>query len=102
MASPAPDAETVLATLRGLLPQLGARYGVTTLALFGSVARGDARPTSDIDLLVTFDQPIGLIRFGQLEAELEDHLGRRVDLVEPEALHPALRDHILVEARLAA
>ena len=94
--------EQVLSALTGVFPRLSSEYGVSSLALFGSVARGDARPDSDVDVLVEFRQPIGLLRFGALQAELEDLIGRRVDLVEPDALHPALRDGILAEALRAA
>jgi len=52
--------------------------------------------------LVEFDKPIGLIRFGELQQRLEDLLGYQVDLVEPAALHPALKHSILAEARSAA
>jgi len=75
---------------------------VQSLALFGSVVRDEASADSDIDILVEFDAPIGLIRFGQLQLRLEAVLGHRVDLVEPAALHPALKSSILAEARSAA
>ena len=94
--------DEILRLVGAALPRLRAEYGVETLALFGSVVRGDADSSSDIDLLVEFERPIGLIRFGLLEGELETLLGRKVDLVEPDALHPALRARILSEAQRAA
>jgi predicted nucleotidyltransferase len=71
-------------------------YGVRRLGLFGSLARGQGRPTSDIDLLVefekkTFDAYMGLKLF------LEELFGCRVDLVLPSAIKPRLRDAILRE-----
>jgi predicted nucleotidyltransferase len=67
--------------------------------LFGSYVRGTARPRSDLDLLVEFDdRPLTLIQFVMLEQELSDQLGVRVDLIEKKALKPALRDQILQEA----
>ncbi len=54
--------------------------GVRSLELFGSLARGDARPASDVDLLVEF-QPVGLFQFFRVQRRLEAILGRRVDLV---------------------
>ena len=84
------------------MPELRRDFGVKSLALFGSVARGEATADSDVDVLVEFDSAIGLIRFGQLEERLEQLLGHRVDLVEPEALHPALKNAILAEAKSAA
>jgi predicted nucleotidyltransferase len=78
------------------LPVL-ARYGVKRAALFGSIVRGQARGRSDVDLLVDIDQPIGLFRFVGLKLELEKALGRKVDVVEYDAIKPALRDRILGE-----
>jgi hypothetical protein len=72
--------------------------GVKTLAVFGSVARGDSSLTSDLDILVEFDRPVGLFEFIHLKYDLERFTGCRVDLVTLDALHPALRDHILEEA----
>lgn len=73
------------------------KFGVKSLALFGSVARGEAKPTSDIDILVEFSQPIGLFGFIRLKRRLAEILGRQVDLVTREALKPQLREHILEE-----
>ena len=97
-----PDPLEVLQALKEALPGLTQAFGVRSLALFGSVARGEATPDSDVDILVEFVAPIGLIRFGLLHQRIEELLGRRVDLVEPDALHPALRSAILSEARVAA
>ncbi len=72
--------------------------GVSSLAVFGSVARGDSSPDSDLDLLVEFIRPIGLFEFIRLKLFLERVTGRRVDLVTPDALHPVLKDQILGEA----
>jgi len=69
-----------LTTLRGLKPYLHERWGVTRLAVFGSVARGEADLSSDVDLVVDFDRPIGL-RFMELCNYLEESLGRRVDVL---------------------
>ncbi len=72
--------------------------GVKSLAVFGSVARGDATETSDVDLLVDFSQEVGLFEFIRLKHYLENLIGRKVDLVTKDALRPALRDSILGEA----
>jgi len=74
------------------------RRGVESLAVFGSVARGDYSPESDLDVLVEFNRPIGLFEFIRLKLFLEQTTGCRVDLVTPDALHPVLRDQILGEA----
>ena len=72
--------------------------GVKSLAVFGSVARGDATESSDLDVLVEFDRPVGLFEFIRLKYYLEELTHQRVDLVTPDALHPALREAILGEA----
>ena len=72
--------------------------GVKELAIFGSVARGDSSPHSDVDILVEFDRPIGLFEFIRLKILLEEWLGCQVDLATPDALHPAMRERILNEA----
>ena len=74
--------------------------GVSRLALFGSVLRGDARPDSDVDLLVQFSPGAKTFdRFLALSELLEDRLGRRVELVTPEALSPFIGPRILAEAQ---
>jgi uncharacterized protein len=75
---------------------------VQSLALFGSVIRDEARPDSDVDILVEFVRPIGMLAFLRLKQYLEDILGRRVDLVTPKALRPQWRDRIIREAIHAA
>ena len=78
------------------------RHRVGELSVFGSTARGDARPDSDIDLLVTYEpgSAVGLVAFNRLRRELEDALGRRVDLVPKDGLKPLIRDDVLAEARV--
>lgn len=77
--------------------------GVISLSLFGSLARGDAGPSSDVDLLVEFDgRPMGLFGFIEVKERLEKLLGRTVDLVLRTALKRQLRDRILSEAIRAA
>jgi len=73
-------------------------YGVATLAVFGSVARGEATSRSDVDILVEFHRPVGLFEFVRLQRRLEKILRRRVDLATRNALKPQLRSAILSEA----
>jgi predicted nucleotidyltransferase len=75
--------------------------GGKTLKLFGSVARGEAGPESDIDILVEFSRPNGLLAFVGRKRRLAELLGRPVDLVTPEALKSPVRDGILNEANNA-
>ena len=79
---------------------LCARLGIRRLSVFGSVARGEERPDSDIDLLAEFSERVTLLDLVRAERELADELGRRVDLLTPAALSPHLRDRIESEARV--
>ena len=72
-------------------------YGVKTLSLFGSVARGEEKESSDVDILVSFKNSLGLFAFMALKDHLEEVLGMEVDLVTEKALHPHLRNKILQE-----
>jgi hypothetical protein len=74
------------------------QFAVKSLAVFGSVARGEATENSDIDLLVEFIRPIGLFEFIRLKNYLETLIGFKVDLVTPDAIRPAMRNSILSEA----
>jgi hypothetical protein len=78
------------------------RYQVKALSLFGSAARGQMRPDSDVDLLVEFlpDAEIGLIQHFAAERELSALLGRKVDLVSKRAIRKTLIEEILPQARL--
>lgn len=72
--------------------------GVRSLEIFGSVARGEAKAGSDVDLLVQFDRPVGLFHFFRVQRQLETILGCQVDLVMKDAIKPQLRARILEEA----
>jgi predicted nucleotidyltransferase len=89
---PAPDLATVLGRLRARADELRQR-GVTALWVFGSVARGEARPGSDVDLLAELDPytRLSLVGFASLRAVLSDILGVPADLVERGTLRPAAR-----------
>jgi uncharacterized protein len=93
-----PEASDILITLRTALPGLRQRWPIRSLALFGSVARGDAGPTSDLDVLVEFDRPVTLSAFLALEDELAGLTARRVDLVSTRALKPHIGRRVLAEA----
>jgi predicted nucleotidyltransferase len=71
--------------------------GVRSLDLFGSFARGEARPDSDVDLLVAFDRPVGLFHFFRVQHRLEAIVGGPVDLVMKDAIKRQLRTRILAE-----
>ncbi|MFC3285966.1 nucleotidyltransferase family protein [Litchfieldella rifensis] len=87
-----------LQLLRDHLPMLTREYGVTSLALFGSMSRDEAREDSDIDILVSFDGPATSARYFGVQFYLEDLLGHPVDLVTDKALRPELRPYVEREA----
>ncbi len=93
--------DEVLRVLREHRHEL-AQFRVTSLALFGSVARDEAGAHSDVDLLVEFDRPAGLLNYVGLQQHLEGLLGVRVDLVSRNALRPEFRGQVLSEAIDAA
>lgn len=68
---------------------------IAMLGVFGSVARGEDTPESDVDLLVKLGEPIGLIEFIQLEDKFVEILERKVDLATEESLHPLIRQNVL-------
>lgn len=75
--------------------RLQREYNVQRIGVFGSFARGNQTPTSDVDILVELSESIGLFRFIGLEHHLEELLGRDVDLVTPRALKPTIKDAVL-------
>ena len=85
-------------SLRRELPRLHREYAVRSLQIFGSFVRGEASATSDLDLLVDFDDAPTLFGFIRLENELSQLLGVKVDLVMKTGLKPALGERILSEA----
>ena len=78
------------------------RHHIRELAVFGSAARGDAHPDSDIDVLVEFEPAarIGFIALSRLNRDLETLLGRRVDVVTKRGLNPLIRERVQAEAEV--
>jgi len=72
---------------------------IQSIAIFGSYLHGDARPDSDIDLLLELNKTIGLFTLADIQLNFEKKLGRRIDLVEKESLTKYLKPKILKEAR---
>jgi len=70
------------------------KYGIKKAGIFGSSARGES-VVNDLDLLVKIEKKISLLEFIEIQQDLEDTLGMKVDLVEYDAIKPALRDEIL-------
>lgn len=88
----------LLAEKRAEILRIAAQHRAYNVRVFGSMARGDASPASDVDLLVDVWPDHSAFFPGGLVADLEELLGRRVDVVEPAGLHWYLRDTILQEA----
>lgn len=86
--------DEVLKLLTQHKPELIRRFGVTDLALFGSTVRDEARPDSDIDVLVSFDGPATSKRYFGVQFYLEDLLGSSIDLVTDKALRSELRPYV--------
>ncbi len=97
--SPCPKLE-LLSAHREQIARLCRRYDVRSLKVFGSVARREAEPGSDVDLLVSFSRPVGLLHLVRLERELSDVLGVPVDLVTEKALSPYIRARVLADAKV--
>ena len=88
----------ILERLKADAPALRARYRIMSLSVFGSMARGDDREQSDVDILVTFEGKADFDRFMGLKLDLEDMFGRRVDLLTPNCLRPDMLLRIEREA----
>jgi predicted nucleotidyltransferase len=78
---------------------LASRHGAKNVRIFGSVARGEAGPESDVDFLVKMEEGRSLLDLSSLVADLQDLLGRKVDVVSEDGLYWLLRRRILKEAR---
>ena len=89
--------ETILEILQKHQRQLQ-KMGVKSLALFGSVARGESTAESDVDILVSFQQPATFDAYMDVKIYLEDQLNRTVDLVIAEALHPRVKPFVQQDA----
>jgi len=92
------ERELILQKLSVLKAQLAPNYHITSLALFGSMARDEATQNSDVDVLVDFSQTPDLLTFIELEEKLKIALGKNVDLVPKRKLRAELSQSILKEA----
>ena len=82
------------------LNEICRQNGIAMLAVFGSVARGEDTPESDVDLLIKLKKPVGLIEFIRLEDKFVEVFGRKVDLATEESLHPLIRQNVLSDLRV--
>ena len=89
--------DAVLQLLKQKNAEMERKFGVKSLLLFGSVARDEASPTSDVDLLVEFNRPVGYFGLFALQDYLEKLLGCSVDLGTPDSLKPYVRERVMGE-----
>ncbi|MGD0646237.1 MAG: nucleotidyltransferase family protein [Candidatus Bathyarchaeia archaeon] len=91
------DVEDIKRILLRNKAELRKRFKVKTIGVFGSYVRGKQKRQSDLDVLVEFEEPIGLFEFMDLEICLTNLLSVKVDLVSKKALKPHIGEHILEE-----
>jgi len=89
--------DRIIMILRENKPVLEEKYKVKTLGVFGSYVRGEQKEGSDLDILVEFQEPVGLFKFMELEEFLGKNTGVKVDLVSRKALKPRIGKYILEE-----
>jgi len=88
------NVEEIKRTLLQHKGELKKRFKVKTIGVFGSYVRGEQKRGSDVDVLVEFEDPVGLFEFMRLEYYLSDLLGVKVDLVSKKALKPYIGEYI--------
>jgi hypothetical protein len=90
--------QNILKEKRADILRIAELRGARKIRVFGSAAKGEAGPDSDVDLLVEFDEKVTLLQHNALIRELGDLLGCKVDVVSDRALRPKVRDRVLGEA----
>lgn len=91
------DTQQIKIILRKQLSELSQKYQLESIGVFGSYIRNQQKPSSDLDVLVTFSKPPSLLKFIELENYLSDLFGVKVDLVMKDVLKPAIGKHVLNE-----
>ncbi|MEK7627474.1 MAG: nucleotidyltransferase family protein [Patescibacteria group bacterium] len=89
----------ILEIQKKILPILK-EYGVKRAAIFGSVSRGDNKPESDIDIMISLGKPIGMFAYMSLIREMENKLGRKVDLVTENSINKFVRPYIQPDLKI--
>ena len=95
---PSMDMKAKIIARREEILSLGKRYGASEIRIFGSVARGQATPDSDLDLIVRFEPGRSLLDHAGLIGELEDMLGMKVDVIDADGMRPRFRAVVEKEA----
>jgi predicted nucleotidyltransferase len=83
--------------IKGRIIPILERYGIKKAAIFGSLAKGEAKTSSDVDILVEIKSDMSLIDFIGIKLELEEALKMRIDLVEYDTIKPIIKERILAE-----
>jgi uncharacterized protein len=89
--------EKIINILRGQKERLHDEFNVKEIGIFGSFVRGEQEESSDLDVLVEFEPPVGFFKFLELEEYLDEAIGVKVDLVSRKALKPIIGQYILAE-----
>jgi predicted nucleotidyltransferase len=92
------ETDAILQDRRMDILQIAASHGARTVRIFGSMARGEAGPDSDVDILVNLNPGRSLLDIVAIKQDLEDLLGRKVDVVTEAAISPYIREQVLKEA----
>ncbi len=92
------EIDSLLKAKRDEILRLSARHGAHNVRIFGSIVRGEARVDSDIDILVDLEPERSLLDHAALLLDLQELLGRKVDVVTERGLKPQIREHVLREA----
>lgn len=90
--------QEIISILKDHKRELEEKYGVIDIEVFGSYARGEAGESSDVDILVEFKEPVGLLTIAKLQIELSELLGVEVDLIPKNSLRKELWEHVSKEA----
>lgn len=89
--------DTIKREIKKRKPVLKSEYGVKSIGIFGSAARGQLKRTSDVDIMIELERPMGMFRFIDLEDYLSRAVGRKVDLVTRKAIKSVVKNSILKE-----
>ncbi|NJN94853.1 MAG: nucleotidyltransferase family protein [Anaerolineales bacterium] len=92
------DINQILKSKQEIILQIAAQHGGRNVQVFGSLARGEATPQSDLDLLVTLEPGRSLLDLIAIKQDLEDLLGCQVDVVTEAAISPYMKEQVLKEA----
>jgi len=90
--------EEIQNTIKNYLGQ----YPISRIGIFGSFARNEERPDSDIDILVTFEEPISLFTLVRIHRELSELLNRKVNIVSEKYLHPRMKEAVQKDLKIIA